>query len=210
MFLKEAQAVTGGLSNPSKMPGYSYNLPAEKCIVGSRLRRHENTVCSHCYALKGRYVFPNVIKAMYRRLDSLMDPRWIECMVFEITFRYEKGHTHFRWHDSGDLQGHRHLKNIFEVCRKTPDVMHWLPTREYRFVESVVKDEDVPTNLVIRLSGHNFNEIPDTDMLVSSVHTSEEKVPGAHICQAVKTKSPCGKCRACWMHTVKHVSYGVH
>jgi len=28
----------GGLSNPSKMPGFGYSLPAEKCGAGSKLR----------------------------------------------------------------------------------------------------------------------------------------------------------------------------
>ena len=30
--------VTGGLSKPSKMPGYAYNLPTHACIVGTKLR----------------------------------------------------------------------------------------------------------------------------------------------------------------------------
>ena len=29
--------ITGGLSKPSKMPGYAYNLPATECKVGSKL-----------------------------------------------------------------------------------------------------------------------------------------------------------------------------
>jgi bacteriocin-like protein len=33
----ELKQITGGLSKPSKMPGFSYNLPATKCITGAKL-----------------------------------------------------------------------------------------------------------------------------------------------------------------------------
>jgi hypothetical protein len=210
MRLKEAEAVAEGLSNPSKMPGYGYSLPAAACKVGSILRKRKGTVCSKCYAMKGRYVFAKVAECLKRRLASLKHPRWVECMVFMIKFRQKQGHRYFRWHDSGDIQGRRHLKNIFEVCRQTPGVRHWLPTKEYKIVVAVLEQEEKPRNLVIRLSGHNLNEIPDTGMPVSSAHTSEDKVPGAKICQAVKYSRPCGRCRACWNPDIKHVSYGEH
>ena len=55
----------------------------------------------------------------------------------------------FRWHDAGDVQDLDHLNKIFEVCRLTPTVRHWMPTRE-----AWVKDhlKDCPKNLIIRLS----------------------------------------------------------
>jgi hypothetical protein len=36
----------------------------------------------------------------------------------------------FRWHDSGDVQDLKHLAKIFKVARLTPNIKHWLPTRE--------------------------------------------------------------------------------
>ena len=35
MNIKEAKAIVGGLSNPSKMHGYGYGLSAFDCAVGS-------------------------------------------------------------------------------------------------------------------------------------------------------------------------------
>ncbi len=58
--VKEAWAEVGGLSKPSKMPSYGYSLSAFKCKVGSKLREVLNSTCANCYALKGRYIFPNV------------------------------------------------------------------------------------------------------------------------------------------------------
>jgi hypothetical protein len=55
----------------------------------------------------------------------------------------------FRWHDAGDLQSVDHMNKIIEVCKLTPDTKHWLPTQERQYLP---KPEDVPENLIIRLS----------------------------------------------------------
>ena len=129
MLKKEARAITGGLSDPGKMPGYAYSLPAQACITGSKLVKIPGTVCYGCYALKGNYKrFPSVRLALAKRLQALPHPRWVDAMV---TLIY--GEEVFRWHDSGDLQSVQHLKNIFEVCSRTPSTWHWLPTREAKF-----------------------------------------------------------------------------
>jgi len=39
MKIKEANSITGGLSNPSKMPGRAYSIPASRCNVGSKLAK---------------------------------------------------------------------------------------------------------------------------------------------------------------------------
>jgi len=77
--------VIGGLSSPSKMPCYSYSLPAKDCILGSKLAQLPGTTCHGCYALKGFYVMPNVKAAMERRLaivkramhDTHFRPRFV-------------------------------------------------------------------------------------------------------------------------------------
>ena len=141
----ELKQITGGLSKPSKMPGFSYNLPATRCITGAKLVKIPGSVCSGCYALKGRYRFPNVKDAMQRRLDSIDHPLWIKAMAASIL---ETKTGFFRWHDSGDLQSLEHLKKIFEVCNLTPGIQHWLPTREASIINCIQADE-VPKNLII-------------------------------------------------------------
>ena len=60
--------VTGGLSKPSKMPGYADNLPTHACIVGTKLRAVPGSTCFDCYAHeRGRYRFSNVKEALNRR-----------------------------------------------------------------------------------------------------------------------------------------------
>ena len=200
MLKKEAKEITGGLSKPNKMPGPSINLPAVACITGAKLVNVKGSTCSGCYALKGRYRFPNVRDAMQRRLDRLYDPRWIEAMVTLIDQE-----PVFRWHDSGDLQSVQHLKNIFEVCKRTPETRHWLPTREAKFL-TLMDPEVVPKNLIIRMSSHMINQGP----VKSWPWTSTVLTDGNHSCPASKQNNECKDCRQCWDRDVQNISYGKH
>ena len=113
MKTNQALKIVGGLSRPSKMPGWAYGLPAKECKTGSKLREVKDSVCDGCYALKGCYVFEVVQAAQYRRLKSIKNPGWVAAMVHLINSKKSK---FFRWHDSGDVQDLEHLKKIFEVC----------------------------------------------------------------------------------------------
>jgi len=198
MLKKEANKITGGLSKPSKMPGPAYNLPARACITGAKLQAVPGSVCSGCYALKGRYNFRNVRLALARRLESLPHPRWVEAMTVLI-----KGEPVFRWHDSGDLQSTWHLKRIFEVCKATPETSHWLPTREAKFLP--LNHDSIPKNLIIRMSSHRIDQKPVTFWpWTSTVSTS------SFTCPASKQGNECKSCRNCWDRKVANVVYPKH
>ena len=193
--------ITGGLSKPSKMPGYAYNLPAWECKVGSKLAKVPGSVCHGCYALKGRYRFPSVKEAMYRRLASITRPDWARTMAGDINARKSR---FFRWHDSGDVQSVKHLLKIFQVCRLTPDVAHWLPTREAGILSKIPQDR-VPRNLTIRLSATKVDApAPKSWALTSTVVTT------GRTCPAPDQDNECKTCRACWDKSIKNVAYGKH
>jgi len=183
------------------MPGYAYNLPAWECKVGSKLAKVPGSVCHGCYALKGRYRFPNVKDAMYRRLASITRPDWARTMAGDINARKSR---FFRWHDSGDVQSVKHLLKIFQVCRLTPDVAHWLPTREAGILSKVPADR-VPRNLTIRLSATKVDApAPGSWHLTSTVVTT------GRTCPAPDQDNECKTCRACWDQSIKNVAYGKH
>jgi hypothetical protein len=144
MKSSEALKLVGGLSKPSKMPGWAYGIPAKECKTGSKLQSVEGSTCYDCYALKGCYVFKVVQDAQYRRLASTKHPYWVRAMTHLLQSKKSK---EFRWHDSGDVQDLKHLAKIFEVARRTPGVKHWMPTRE-AWVKPYLKY--APINLVIR------------------------------------------------------------
>jgi uncharacterized membrane protein len=127
MKSNEALKLVGGLSKPSKMPGWAYGIPAKECKTGKKLQNIEGSTCYNCYALKGCYVFKVVQEAQYRRLGSIKHPYWVRAMVHLLQSKKSK---YFRWHDSGDVQDFKHLAKIFKVASLTPDVKHWMPTRE--------------------------------------------------------------------------------
>jgi hypothetical protein len=198
MLKKEAREITGGLSKPSKMPGPAYNLPAVACITGAKLVKIPGSVCAGCYALKGRYRFSNVRLALARRLESLPHPRWVDAMVTLI-----HGEEVFRWHDSGDLQSVEHLKKIFEVCSKTPETSHWLPTRERRFLP--LNTDSIPKNLTIRFSSHMINQPPVKSWPWTSTVSTTTKT-----CPAKDQGNSCQSCRACWDRKIANVTYPKH
>ena len=199
--MKDYKSITGSLSKPSKMPGFTYGLPAKECKTGSKLAKIPGTVCHGCYALKGCYVFKVVQAAQYKRLEAIRHPLWAIAMAAQINSKKSK---FFRWHDSGDIQSVKHLLKIFKVCRLTPGVQHWMPTREAQILK-LVPPSRVPDNLIIRMSGTKVDGEAPTFWPWTSIVVHE----GA-TCPAPKQDNKCGSCRACWDKSIKNIAYGKH
>jgi hypothetical protein len=199
MNTKEAWALVGGLSKPSKMPGWSIGIPAKECKTGKKLRQIKNSVCEGCYALKGCYVFKVVQEAQYKRLEAIQHPDWVLAMATLIN---SKKPDVFRWHDSGDVQDVQHLKKIFEVCRLTPEKRHWMPTREAWIKDHMHK---APANLVVRFSSPMVDQGPVKSWANTSTVSTKSRS-----CPAPDNNNECGTCRACWDPLVKNIEYGKH
>jgi hypothetical protein len=201
MTREEAERIAGPLSRTSKMPCPSYGLPARACITGQKLAKVPGSVCSICYALRGRYGISNVQRALERRLEAITHPLWVEAMV-ELIRPYE----YFRWHDSGDLQGLWHLEKIVEIARRLPGTRFWLPTREIKMVREYLRQNgEFPENLIVRVSAAMVDGPPPSGF--------------PHTCTVSKTQWDCpaydqgGKCldcRRCWDPTVENVCYKWH
>lgn len=205
--MSEAKAYVGGMSDPSKMPGLAYGIPAWLCKLGAVLRQVKGSVCFGCYALKGQYQFPVVKQAQQRRFDALSRPRWVDAMSFILNRTRGARAGWMRWHDSGDLQSVDHLRRIVEVCMRTPRTRHWLPTREYGIVNAyLATGAYIPRNLTIRLSAHMIGrKAPDVPGLCASTVDG----PGLQ-CPAPQQNNACGDCRACWDPTIPVVTYSKH
>ena len=207
MNTTEALKLVGGLSKPSKMPGWAYGLPAAECKTGKKLQDVPGSTCYGCYATKGCYVFPVVQAAQYRRLAAIEHPDWVLAMATLINSKKSKW---FRWHDSGDVQSPAHLLKIFEVCKLTPDTSHWLPTRE-AWTKKYLKDK--PDNLVLRFSMPMVDQAPAKSWPnVSTVMSKDQPWFGATsvACVAPNQGNECRDCRACWDPEVKNVTYAKH
>jgi hypothetical protein len=199
MNTKEAWTLVGGLSKPSKMPGWSIGIPAKECKTGAKLRLIPDSVCEGCYALKGCYVFKVVQEAQYKRLEAIQHPDWVLAMATLIN---SKKPDVFRWHDSGDVQDVDHLEKIFEVCKLTPTKRHWMPTREAWIKDHMHK---APANLVVRFSSPMVDQGPVKSWANTSTVSTKSRS-----CPAPDNNNECGDCRACWDPLVKNIEYGKH
>jgi len=199
MNTKEAWTLVGGLSKPSKMPGWAIGIPAKECKTGSKLRLIPNSVCSECYALKNCYMFKVVQEAQYKRLKAIAHPQWVEAMATLIN---SKKPDVFRWHDSGDVQDVDHLEKIFKVCELTPSKRHWMPTREAWIKDHMHK---APANLVVRFSSPMVDQGPVKSWANTSTVSTKSRS-----CPAPDNNNECGDCRACWDPLVKNIEYGKH
>jgi len=222
MTAKAAADIAGSLGFPSKMPGTAYGLPAQACITGAKLHAVPDTVCSDCYALKANYQYPSVKKAQATRLAAIENPRWVPAMVSMLRkahgldggkpARAVSDPGWHRWHDAGDIQSEAHLHAMCEVARQTPELVHWLPTREVGIVSAFwAAGHKEPSNLRIRVSATKIDGAPSSRFpLTSSVYDKAPPREGAHVCPAYTQGGKCGDCRACWSRDVAEVAYPRH
>ena len=194
------------LSNTSKLGVKSISLDARKCKTGSKLAKKPGTVCSGCYALKGCYVFPVVKDAMARRLEFFNSPNFIPIMVWLLSSLRKK---FFRWFDSGDIQNVFMGLNILEICRLTPDIKHWIPSKEYKIWRQALKIQKLPDNVVLRMSSPNIDQEPLKEFSNTSTVHKNKKAFGLE-CIAYKQDGKCLDCEACFNKKVKNVSYPLH
>jgi len=202
---RQWEEIIGGFSHPRKMPGIAYGYPASTCKTGSKLAEKPGTVCNSCYARKGTFRFGNVQKALWKRYHSLFDPLWTPAIVAGVRSEARPG-DHVRLNDSGDFQSLNHLKNIFTLCRSVRDVLFWGPTREPGLLK-LIKPEDVPDNLTIRLSGNLLNGKPPKGWPWTSTVVSEDGT-----CPTSQEGGSCADfgCFACWSRDVANVEYELH
>jgi len=205
MNIKQSKKIIISLSKPAKMPGYAYGLPAWECKTGAKLVKVPGSVCAGCYALKGNYArYPEIKKSQYKRLASISRPEWVEAMAVVINSKAVAQHGYFRWHDAGDIQSPEHLQKIFEVCKLTPKVKHWMPTREAQFLKDI-DPAQVPDNLIIRMSSHMIDQGPVTFWPHTSTVGSSSRT-----CPAPDQGGKCGSCRTCWNKEIPNIEYGKH
>lgn len=199
------------------MPGYAWGIPAKFCITGSQLAKVPGTPCHTCYALKGRFLWPNVKKAYMKRFDTWLNSNnnaWVKAMVEIINSLNQR---EFRWFDSGDIQSEDMLDDIIKVVKQTSSVTHWLPTQE----RNMVKGKTLPKNLVVRVSAtmiggptpkgfRNTSRVVPRALKHKWAKLVARNTKYWYYCPSPLQKNECGDCRACWDPEVKVINYLEH
>lgn len=214
MNVNELERLVGGLSTPSKMPGFAYGLPASECIMGKFLATLENGVCKFCYAKKGMYVFRVVREAQARRLKILREDMhaWMRAMVSLLEKKYARkvgDERVFRWHDSGDLQSVEHLSAIVQIAKALPSILFWLPTHEPKMIRDyLAAGNSFPDNLTVRISAPVVGQ--ESFRLPKGTVGSTVGSGKGWACPARMQGNACQACRACWQKSVESVDYPLH
>jgi len=208
MIRAYATLITGALAKTSKMPCYSWDIPAKNCKAGGLYSTYENAICNkkNCYAKKGRSNFPKTQNAQTRRLEAWRSNQplvWTEGMIWLLNHQKK---NYFRWFGAGDIQGEAMLEAIYKVCRATPHIHHWLPTLERGIVLKVNSKTTQPDNLCIRFSSPFIDKPSTSKYPISWVTTDPKQVT----CQATLTRSTCENCRDCWDPSVTTIVYNKH
>mgnify|MGYP003140054316 FL=1 len=210
--IKDAEAVVGGLSRPSKMPSFAWSISARRCNTGSKLVNVKGSVCEGCYALKNRYLFNNIQSALENRYNKWKTNRnkWTDAMIYLMHNKQHIVNTgHFRFFDSGDIQGVEMLNDINTVAWASPHIRFWLPTKEYKLIKDY--DIDVAPNLVIRVSAPMIDASIDGYTHISTVYQKDKiGIANGYVCPAPKQGNKCDSCRACWNDSISEVSYISH
>ena len=207
--LKHARDIAGTLGKPSKMPGFAYGISAFNCKTGSKLANVKGSVCEGCYARKANYKYPSVMLAHQKREANLGSAEWVQAMILQIE---KTGTTHFRFHDSGDLQSTGHLKAIVNIALALPNVSFWLPTKEKGMLATAKRAGlIIPDNLTIRLSAAMVDSDKVNATLTGNVSLVQDKVElqGFH-CKAPEQQGKCESCRACWNKDIPVIVYFKH
>ena len=196
------------LSEVSKMPGKSWALNAGPPICPGALAADGKLtdVCEICYARRGRYRMPVVKEFRRKNLKHFLNTgreAWVEHMA-----RLIRREDWFRWFDGGDIVNEEMARRIYEVCKATPTVRHWIPTKSYKFKlrrKWLIKMHKLP-NVCVRSSsdtidGNWVNQTNHFGPVGCKTMVMREGVlipTNARICPAYKQDGECGECRMCW------------
>lgn len=222
-LFSDAMEAIGGLSEPSKMPWFSWSVSAHDCTTGTKLRDVVGSVCEGCYAMKGYYRMPVVKAAHARRMAAWPKPGFVDAFVEVLTSKHERTRStylrdgtvvkenRFRWFDSGDLQSVGMLKKIAEIAQRTPAIEHVLFTKEAAIVAGFKRNYGaIPTNLFIKIShpmvGGRFDKKPLGGQVATVGRDLDTDV---FQCPALRFQgNQCLNCRACWTDT--SVNFPLH
>ena len=200
------------LSKTSKMPCKSFALPAMKTCLGAiNSEGKVKDVCRGCYAMKGSYQW-RPAKAL-RENNRLSVSNQLHSFASDMLKLLKKEkNNYFRWFDSGDVFDNDFLYEIYKVCKQTPDINHWIPTKAREILDNATweKLESLP-NVKVRYSSDSingeYNSLHGSTAIQSNQKYDDNKVFKCPVDYDQIKK--CGNCRACW-HSEKVIAYNFH
>tara|TARA_R110000824_G_scaffold41277_1_gene122962 strand:+ start:1335 stop:1934 length:600 start_codon:yes stop_codon:yes gene_type:complete len=124
----------------------NFSLPAYKTITGKIVCPFAKDCIKYCYAQKGNYKYPSVVKGLNNRYNLSQTDEFIPQMNATIILERP---THVRIHDSGDFYSPEYLNKWVTIAKQNKNVIFYAYTKSIKFfTEGLI----VPTNLKIIFS----------------------------------------------------------
>jgi len=140
----------------NKMRVMNFSLPAYKTITGKTVCPFAKDCIKYCYAQKGNYRYPSVIKGLNNRYELSKTDEFIPKMNATIILERP---THVRIHDSGDFYSIAYLNKWVTIANDNKEVIFYAYTKSIKFFIDGLK---LPKNLKII-----FSEGSKTDNLIN-------------------------------------------
>lgn len=195
------------MSKTSKLGCSSWSLQARDTCPGAKNPDGSICqICQHCYALKGMYVFENVKHRRAENWKAWQAESFVDDFVAALN-RVE----YFRWFDSGDIANAALAEKILEICEKTPNTKHWIPTKSYTVasIAPIIEKLAALPNVTVRKSAKEIDrEATNCSGLTCTVNKDSKAI--GFECPAYKNEGKCGNCKACWNKAIKNISYPIH
>lgn len=208
------------LSNPSKLNSQSFALPVREdvclgmidILTGNKLEK-----CKFCYAdNRGFYSMPDTKQLREDNL-ALIKENIEAFIVFMVGKLNRMRNKEFRWFDSGDICSLEFLIALIEVCIKTPNTTHWIPTTTWNYPnkEFLAKLEELRALPNVRLRASNRADkveiskglFPLQSVVVNKIGKSTK---GLFYCPASKQQGKCANCKACYNPNISTIAYLKH
>ena len=202
------------LSKASKMPCRSWSLQAiDTCPASVGDDGELVDACKGCYATTGNYNFPNVKAPRIHNKEDWQREDWTADMIAELD-----NDRYFRWFDSGDIFSIEFLNGLIEVCKKTPNTTHWIPTTTWNYPNkeflSLLQVLQALPNVRLRASNEgSIPTLPKGLYPLQSVVVKEVKAKSTKelfYCPAPKQGGKCRSCKACYNSKISTIAYLEH
>tara|TARA_R110000824_G_scaffold52721_6_gene146467 strand:+ start:762 stop:1379 length:618 start_codon:yes stop_codon:yes gene_type:complete len=150
-------------SEINKMRILNFSLPAYKTITGRTVCPFAKDCIKYCYAQKGNYKYPSVIKGLNNRYELSKTADFVPQMNATIILQRP---THVRIHDSGDFYSIEYLLKWVDIANTNKDVIFYAYTKSIPFFKGTFQGKPlikVPKNLKII-----FSEGSKKDILINN------------------------------------------
>jgi len=153
----------------------NFSLPAYKTITGKTVCPFAKDCIKYCYAQKGNYRYPSVIKGLNNRYELSKTADFVPKMNATIILERP---THVRIHDSGDFYSIKYLSKWVQIANDNKDVIFYAYTKSIKFFINGFK---LPKNLKIIFSegSKNDNLIDTTKDRHARIFKSKELLTAA-------------------------------